>query len=157
MDYTTEYTAEFLLKCYEFSDDTTYDMFTLVDNIYNFTDNLLNNNYFNYNINTDNYNINTDNYNIITDNYNINTDNYNIKTNNNIKTTVMTIIKDHNSGLYICPFNCGRSFKRNYSAKSHVICHTNERNFKCNTCGYAFGRKHDLKRHILKIHKNEKS
>jgi uncharacterized C2H2 Zn-finger protein len=134
MDYTTEYTAEFLLKCYEFSDDTT-----LVDNIYNFTDNLLNNNYFNYNPDNNNY------------------FNYNIKnTDNNIKTTVMTIIKDHNSGLYICPFNCGRSFKRNYSAKSHVICHTNERNFKCDACGYAFGRKHDLKRHILKIHKSEK-
>jgi uncharacterized Zn-finger protein len=68
----------------------------------------------------------------------------------------MTIIKDHNSGLYICPFNCGRSFKRKYSAQSHVICHTNERNFKCDACGYAFGRKHDLKRHSLKIHKSEK-
>ena len=69
-----------------------------------------------------------------------------------IKMTEINVYRDYYTGLYLCPFDCGRTFTRSYAAKSHLICHTNERNFKCNECEYASGRKHDLNRHVKSLH-----
>ncbi|KAJ1656770.1 hypothetical protein IWQ61_003721 [Dispira simplex] len=53
------------------------------------------------------------------------------------------------SKQFRCSYNnCGRSFLKSSSAKSHEMTHTKDRPFKCTQCEKNFGRNHDLQRHI---------
>ncbi|KAG9291140.1 hypothetical protein G9A89_013012 [Geosiphon pyriformis] len=60
---------------------------------------------------------------------------------------------------YKCP-ECSRPFNRKYNMQSHMMTHNPQREkpFRCliDGCGSSFTRKHDLKRHINGIHKQER-
>ncbi|KAJ1539808.1 hypothetical protein HK405_012394, partial [Cladochytrium tenue] len=54
---------------------------------------------------------------------------------------------------HACPFpGCGRTFPRQYNLQSHLFCHTKERPQRCEACGAAFARRHDLRRHVHALH-----
>ncbi|ORX81149.1 hypothetical protein K493DRAFT_149818, partial [Basidiobolus meristosporus CBS 931.73] len=50
---------------------------------------------------------------------------------------------------------CNKSFARKFNLNVHVRSHYPElaRPFKCSECLKAFGRKHDLTRHLAAVHK----
>lgn len=50
-----------------------------------------------------------------------------------------------------CPFDCEKSFRLSQALKFHIKSkHTNEKNFKCQFCDWAFVTKHHLDRHMKK-------
>ena len=44
---------------------------------------------------------------------------------------------------------CGKAFARSDTLKSHMFVHTQEKNFQCSECGKAFGRLGALNTHML--------
>ena len=56
-------------------------------------------------------------------------------------------------GDYMCS-HCPKRFFSPAKLKSHILVHTNEKNFVCEECGAKFKRKDDLKAHS-KIHDPE--
>ncbi|KAJ3213305.1 hypothetical protein HK099_007467 [Clydaea vesicula] len=61
------------------------------------------------------------------------------------------IIKDYEK-IYSCHYpGCEKAFHRSYNLKSHMICHSDVKNFVC-YCGVGFSRKHDLQRHKKNVH-----
>ena len=50
---------------------------------------------------------------------------------------------------------CGKAFERAGLLRSHMISHSDEREFACNDCGSKFRRKHHLKMHKLRHHNQD--
>ncbi|RHZ68258.1 hypothetical protein Glove_296g19 [Diversispora epigaea] len=69
------------------------------------------------------------------------------------------VLNNPNGNEYKCP-KCNRLFSRKFNMQSHLATHDSERirPFTCEypSCGLSFTRKHDLKRHIIGVHEDQK-
>lgn len=58
------------------------------------------------------------------------------------------------SGAFICPNMCGRSYKRKNTLNAHVRLECGvPRKFKCDICEKAFARKGTLQSHVAAVHR----
>ncbi|XP_065203452.1 gastrula zinc finger protein XlCGF7.1-like [Planococcus citri] len=63
-------------------------------------------------------------------------------------------IVENRINLFVCPNNCGRSYKYKGGVQEHVRYECGrEKQFKCTECPKAFHRKRDLRAHIIAVHK----
>ncbi|KAI8810285.1 hypothetical protein BJ742DRAFT_198929 [Cladochytrium replicatum] len=61
------------------------------------------------------------------------------------------------NGRHACPVpGCTRTFARYHNIKSHLICHTDYRPYKCEVCEMSFRRSHDLRRHVQATHSTDR-
>ncbi|KAI8813425.1 hypothetical protein BJ742DRAFT_672791 [Cladochytrium replicatum] len=61
------------------------------------------------------------------------------------------------NGRHACPVpGCTRTFARYHNIKSHLICHTDYRPYKCEVCDMSFRRSHDLRRHVQATHSTDR-
>lgn len=59
--------------------------------------------------------------------------------------------KRHN--VFMCKIcNCGKIFNKTTTLKSHLVQHSGVSNFICNFCHKSFSFKHNLSKHLYKIH-----
>ena len=63
------------------------------------------------------------------------------------------IIHAENKITYSCEI-CGKVLRDKYKLKYHMMVHSEKRNFKCSHCSTEFKGGENLRRHVLKFHKD---
>ena len=54
---------------------------------------------------------------------------------------------------YACPY-CSKVMKTQWLIQRHIVVHTGEKPFVCNSCDYRTNRKSSLESHIYRIHQH---